>query len=361
MATVVQSKMSRSVWVRRGLALAIVGLVWAGGYWAAKSARDRDEAGILVVEDKALDLERVWEDKHFELVLPIENRSGAEVSIEGFDTSCNCLSVTPESLVIPAGESREVRMKVDLTMGNRGEAERDLSVSISPQVTNPLPGQKAWTLKGRVRTVLQLTPPQLSLGRTSVRAQAPLSKAVLVRTLIPLQELRAQLNSEFASVQVTRLAETPDQFKVVVGARPGAGVGPLRFEVLLEPVAKSGERLPRTVLTVAGLVTEDVCAVPAEVLLGARAMGSIVEENVTLVSLTKQRFEVAGIELDANCGLSIEPAEQNSLPYQKGFLLKQRVEKTQQQSTTVTFRLRTNGDREETAKLKIHYYGVRGE
>jgi hypothetical protein len=61
----------------------------------------------LVVSPERLDFGLTWESSEFTWMLPIENRRREAVEIEQFVPGCDCVMVDPQSLVIPAGETRE--------------------------------------------------------------------------------------------------------------------------------------------------------------------------------------------------------------------------------------------------------------
>lgn len=97
---------------------ALVALLAAAGRWAGSifslSKPDNATGPALVVAEGHLDFGEALDQSAFRWVLPIENRGTADVNITGFGKSCSCAEVTPKALVIPAGETREVTLSLDL-------------------------------------------------------------------------------------------------------------------------------------------------------------------------------------------------------------------------------------------------------
>src|SRR6266849_4991614 len=69
----------------------------------------------LSVKRSALDFGEPWEEKNFVWKLPIQNVTNRDIRVHDFALSCGCLEIEPKSLTIPAQETREVALKVDLT------------------------------------------------------------------------------------------------------------------------------------------------------------------------------------------------------------------------------------------------------
>src|SRR5262245_40520295 len=95
--------------------------VVTAAYWAGRGLKAAlvkptpgERADGLAVDPQHLNFGEVWEDGAFGWVLPVENRGPSEVAIERFATSCDCTSIDPPSLTIPAGETRAVRLQLNL-------------------------------------------------------------------------------------------------------------------------------------------------------------------------------------------------------------------------------------------------------
>lgn len=345
-----------------GRAIAGLLLLVSGGaaLWlnsAVKQATVANEG--LVVSPEHLNFGRVWEGSAFEVAIPIENRSDKEVEIDGFAKSCNCSSLTPEKLTIPARQSRTVLMKLDLTTGSSAPDEREFSVAFAPLIRGGRGYEKGWTVAGRVRTALR---PQVSLvnvGRASILAQPLSPQSILVRSTLALRRLEAQAETPVARVGVRPVKTEKNTFEVTITPQTGLPVGAVRFDVALRPVTLAGETLPDKMIHVAGRITSDLVPFPSEVHFGSRAIGSVTEETVVITSLTNRQIEVTGIDYDARAGVDVQPIQEGKRINGKAFLLKQRVSSLQQQSTTVLFRVRAGKAADEVVKVNADYYGYK--
>ena len=91
-------------------------------------------AGLAVAPDR-LDFGEVWEDSRFAWTLPLENRRNEDLSIEDISASCTCVSVEPRAFVIPARQTRQVKLALDLTASRSKLADsewREFEVMIRP-------------------------------------------------------------------------------------------------------------------------------------------------------------------------------------------------------------------------------------
>src|SRR5712691_6122205 len=113
----------RSLWLSRAvLTLSIVAffVLGIGAYQytirssTAKAIAKPAEQSPLKVAAERLNFGITWEQPEFKWTVPIRNNSDREIEIENFVKSCNCASIEPRSLVIPAGETRDVQLTFDL-------------------------------------------------------------------------------------------------------------------------------------------------------------------------------------------------------------------------------------------------------
>src|SRR5262245_33634658 len=127
------------------IAVACCGLAWVGGSSMGRrspsnaTALSEGPASSIIIPASALELGDVWEAKEHVCRLPIRNQSEKTVEIVKFDVSCNCSSVSPGRVTIPAGQASEIQLKIDLTHRlpqQLGVARREFSVAIRP-VLNP--------------------------------------------------------------------------------------------------------------------------------------------------------------------------------------------------------------------------------
>jgi hypothetical protein len=285
--------------LRIALVVATVGLAIAGT-WRYRSDRSsrggEDPQAIgLHVDPECLDFGEAWEDSHFSWVLPIENRSSSDIAIERFYNSCVCTEITPSSLLVPPGQTRDVLLTINLRDDRKLEAKYDFEVGVAAIVAGD-GGQASqeWVVRGRVRRAVEFDPLVVDFGRHSEREQPLPPKRVRVKDLAGVESLAVNGSPDGFTVQVNRPAEDPSRFDIEIVPKAALPVGRCTFDLSIAPVQAGGKRLPARKLPVCGWVVPDLEASPSEVLLGAVAVGESAEATIAIRSLTGQAFTVEG-------------------------------------------------------------------
>lgn len=341
--------------------LCVAALAAGGAYWVATNpARVAAAQNVLVVEEPSLAFGEVWEVKGFVWKVPIFNRSGEDVTIQGFEASCACVDVKPRSLVIPAGQTAEVRLTVDLTKrsteADRSTAARAFEVMLSPRWQGEGSHRTIWVLRGRVRTALDLSPQTLRLGELT-RGQPFRSQKATVSPRTPLEDLEAGCDSSLARVQVKRLKGSEGKFELEVSPERMAPAGPLRFDVKIRPVARGGKRLPTIALPVEGFVREDIQAAPEAVAFGVVPVGQTVAETLFLRSAGNRDFKVEKVGVSSE-GAKVEPTERGTSAPGRAFRVTQRVSRSGHQAGTITFTVRQAMGQTLRIVVPVSYHGI---
>ena len=336
--------------------LALMGCSAGGGAFPARPFVDANAppAGLAIAR-KHLDFGETWENPRFEWTLPIENRREQDVRIRDFTFSCTCLSTEPRSLVIPAGETRDVKLTLDLVdreVKGRPQEGRDFKVTIWPRLDGESSRSGSWTIAGRVRTAIYFDKPVLDLGRHSELAQPlPLQK-VKVMSLIPLKGIMSKTDSQVLEVSTSAVPADPCRFELVVSPKK-LPVGQVGLEVVIVPQLSDGQELPGIPLKISGWLVSDFQASPPAVVLGSRQIGELAEERVSLYSLTGRSFDITDVSVNGE-GL----AAGLLLTQEPTYLLKQEILKQGHQRTRVLFRLKTaNGNAD--VEVPVSYLGLR--
>jgi hypothetical protein len=234
----------------------------------------------LTVPPACLNFGEVWEDRHFVWTLPVENRSHEDIQVLEFTSSCKCLGIEPPVLVVPAGQTAEIRLTLDLTDSphpdtNGGSPEgsgfshrqgtnatvRDFRLAIAYRAAG-MPNPRPWILQGRVRSALALVPPLLYLGDDLVKGQPFEPQTVVVTAHTPLAELTAKCDPALASVHVTPLEGDRNRYAIELALNRTIRAGSFNFNVSVQAVTADGVQPPSLTLPVEGRVEEDVRAVP---------------------------------------------------------------------------------------------------
>lgn len=333
---------------------------WAG-MELARVVRGRPEPAAAVPENgglsvaaEHLDFGEVWQDSQFKWVLPIRNETEQDIHIAGFANSCACSQVEPRSLTVPAGGEVQVRVTIDLTAKKPSEAAlgvRPFDVVIRPVVGSaegrPWPG---WRLRGVVRMALRVEPALVDFGHPSEMATPLTTKTVRVTATTPIDGLEARSDHSAFAVRLKELSG-PTMQELLVTPKPSISPGAYTAKVSLVPRLKSGARLPAQEVAVVMRVQPDIQPSPPAMVFGARRVGEVAKETISLQSLTGRAFEVVGVSARGD-GLTVKAAEAD------GFEVRQQVTKAGDQAGEVRFQVRTADRKEQQVVVEVAYRGV---
>ncbi|MCI0459025.1 MAG: DUF1573 domain-containing protein [Gemmataceae bacterium] len=312
---------------------------------------------MLGIAAERLHFGEVWENEQFKWVLRIENGGPTDVQITDFGSSCACSKIEPRALDIPAGQSREVTLTLNLaaaTTENDKGAVQEFQVSIAPNVKPPM-GRIYWVLRGKVRVPFRFAKAQLDLGRHSELAQPLTPQTVAITGQVPLTHLSAQANSKHFRGQVQRSDNPPNHFELTLAQTSALPRGFHTFEVNVVPELQGGKPLPTKTIPVRVWIEPDIQASPPVIALGARCLGETVEETLTISSLTRQAFEVITVKVDGG-GLAAEPLKGGTEVH--AYHVRQRVTGLQAQNGWVIFRVRNEAGQEEDVRVDVTYHGL---
>jgi hypothetical protein len=311
----------------------------------------------LTVAPDRLSFGEVWEDSRFNWSLPVENRSGQDILIDNFVSSCTCSAVEPRSLTIPAGETRRVTLTLDLSAksGARSPPVREFELLLAPQIREGPHPPPRWVVRGQVRTAFRVTPPALDFDSHSELAQPLAPRTIRVECLVPIDSLSATCDSPRFRPRVSRSPDDPHQIEVAVVPVTALEQGPFRCAVTLTARTAEGQQLPGKTVVIGGRIIGDVQTAPSEVQFGALPIGEVAEELVALESLAGRRFEVTGADKQGE-GLEVTAAP-NAPVAGPCFLVRQRVVGAGDRAGRVTFKLRSPERGAFTVTLDVRYYG----
>jgi hypothetical protein len=255
----------------------------------------------------------VWESDKFAWTLPIKNHDDQDLHITGFANTCTCVSITPRALTVPAGETREVRVELDLRAGK--DARFDLSpfpfvAEVVPLVGIDQVAGARWELRGEVRPAVRVEKVLLEFGQRSERAKTWEPKRVKVIVADGFTVAAISPHSCFGA-RLEPPGKEPGRYDLVVVPRGVTPIDSYSFDVLLTPKSSAGEELTPQRLAVRASVVGDVQASVRQVLFGARSVGEQAEETLTLSSLTGQAFELTNVEASLR-GLHVKAASDSS-------------------------------------------------
>jgi|GEM_PF-107515 len=205
------------------LALSGVGLLCGacllaleGVGWVQAGQETPPEIAISLAEGG--DFGTVWSQAEFEWPFKLRNDGPGEVVIERFELSGGCVRVVPDSLVLAAGETVELKATLDLLAKEVEETQfptRKVEATIVPTIAGSAAPEKkhpGWTLRGKARNPLTVEQQSLDFGEVTVDETVlqgePLgTKSVLVTLHQPVVELIAE--SDAATVEITPIKYSP--------------------------------------------------------------------------------------------------------------------------------------------------------
>jgi hypothetical protein len=353
-----------------GLALIVVGCGVA--YWLVYS----DPSGVrgtsagspapepppvgLTVAHPFLNLGEVWEEDGFTYQLPIQNQTRSAIQIHDFAVSCGCCrSVEPRSLLIPAGETRAVLLKLDLTHRTDREvglSRRRFAFNLTPVGGPGCPLGFGWEIQGVVKSRVTLDTSLLQFGDSAVHGQPPPFRKVVATSHVPAQWLDVTADPKVATVQVTRRKDDPRRFELTVAPHSGLKPGRFEFVVSVGVVTPAGKRLPGTSLPVVGEMQPEVRALPSRLFLPPTPVGQTAEATLVLQPSAGVPLEVDHIEVDSP-DLAVVKTAVEGLPPGRAFRVTQKVTREGDSSSRIRFVLRRPGQGLSTVPVEVLYRG----
>jgi hypothetical protein len=264
-------------------------------FWFATKAHGIVKSA-LVVDQQYLSFGEVWEAPDFVWTLPIHNISHEEVEIETFAADCTCGKVEPPSLTIPAKETREVRLTLDLRLRpNQAEsAEREFRLFVQPRINKGPVLQSGWTIRGKVRSSITFTPRVVDFGDRLIRGQSNKPIIVQAKCHTPLSRLIVTGGAPFVQINTTSIDTGCDSFQITVTPSNAIQEGLFNTDLIVQPIARERGALPKVILPVTGVVLPDVVQlIPTRLLLGARKIGDTVTETIIACSFGKKEFDTS--------------------------------------------------------------------
>ncbi|MCI0739271.1 MAG: DUF1573 domain-containing protein [Gemmataceae bacterium] len=346
----------------------ILGLICGTGYCIVYRLQSLDaQTGSLVVDAEHLNFGEVFQQKQFRWKLPIQNRSDKELEISHFSASCSCVEITPPSLIVAPNQTAVVVLTLDLTeLANPSDTvPRVFKEMIIPRVkANDGRGvfHEGWSLQGRVEPGLLARPRTVDFGREILKTNPQRrSEVVSVIAQPGVVELGLEPNYLFSAFlrQSTKLPDGSEQYEVRITPSKDLRTGYFKSQILVRASHKDSGSAVDLSVPVQGYVREDVDALPSAVVFGARALGDIGEEALSLSSKSGQSFEVIGIHTEG-AGINCAPSETTS-PKGRIFRVRQRFSQLGPTNNCVRFTIQGHNQIDVmTVEVSVAYHGYDG-
>lgn len=254
----------------------------------------------LSVPSDSLSLGTVWARSDFRCVLPVHNPTTNALELVRLSTHC-CGDVRIRPVVIEAGQTVAVPVTINLLerdlYADFGHV-RKLGLNLRPVIRGFPPLEGSWFLHGAVRHALAVPAIRIDLGNEIIRGQSVDPYSLEVTLIEPTSGVSVMYPIPSCVVEIQDNADIPGVLEVRVTPRTDLPVGPLEFDLQLQPhgdFATPESQAPPLVVHVKGRIVEDVEVVPAVVMLGAVRRGDVVRESITLRSRTGHPFAVTSV------------------------------------------------------------------
>jgi len=323
------------------------------------SLSSRDDSLGLEISPSALDFGKVWEAKDFQCTLPLQNVTESPIEITHFAASCECVSVLPSTLVIPARERRVIVVTINLTSKRPQErrlAVRQFETELRPQISGKEALQTAWTIHGLVGTALEPDLENVNFGTCLVQGLPYKPITVKLHATMPLDNVRATCAPGHAQLDISRSQADAQTFTLTVTPLETIPLGPFSFTVRLQPIGAVPENAATRTITVSGEIMDHMQAFPGHIVLGAHPLGTSIEETVVLKSLKELPMEVVGID-DGNLGIAVRPLPAARDGHQS-FIIKQNILELGSHSGLVSFHARFKDGATCLVPLRVTYFGI---
>ncbi|MBI2826203.1 MAG: DUF1573 domain-containing protein [Planctomycetia bacterium] len=336
----------------RGLQATCAGLLLLAG--CSDPYRTPDHvvsSAALVVAEQNLLLGEVWASTAVEHALHIRNTSERDVRIARFDATCNCTSVAPESVTIPAGEATDVLVTVDLLKGPSPATDHRLSVRLMPRIAGDESTRISWMLRGYVKQLLKCEPPCARFDELT-RGHPFDAKVIAVHSACPLASLVARCDESVAAVATERVSD--QEHRVSVVPRSELPPGPFEGTIVLLATPPDSPPLETAHIVFFGRVEEEVEADPHELHLGAGRVGETLGGTVTLRSRVNEPFQVESVRDHAALTADWDRRSGHDIEVRIAHI----VRATGPQSETLTMVVRSAGDAPLTILLPVAWHGL---
>jgi hypothetical protein len=326
-------------------------------------APEQVELESLVVQAKDLNFGEVWEDSQFKWILHVNNPTAKDVQIDRFFSSCSCLNGVPKSLLIPAGQCRDVELTVDLTekpsekpLGERWAFQFSILPTLKTGEGKMVRGTE-WVVSGHLRKVVRCDKLAVQFGKHSDRSQPIPPQHINISTVAPVIALEAACSSPDFELVVQKCAATQPMFRIEIKPTAILPTGIFRHNVDVTVTLAGQKKVKARKIILQGEVAADVQALPPQVNLGAEELGTVSRESVTLYSLTNSPFKIVDYQVEGN-GLGLVSSSGDDGDTKPTVQVQQRIVTPGEQTGTVVFTIETMEGVRSQLSVAVRYHGI---
>lgn len=310
-----------SIAVLFAITVAAAGGTLAGKWMSPKPLADRSSQLSFEFEPSCLDFGEVWESDHFEWQLTFKNKSSSPIVLEQLRGDCSCATVGSLPLTVAPHSHETIRLTIDLFKFRPTGLEEvtpyrmELNGEVLEGSTKrPISG----VVSGRVKRTVHMDQSMLDFGSQSVRAPS-IEKRLILTTTDAVQSLELDIPPLWV-VRATREAATAAQAvnRWVIAARfhPKPFPTKINGSFSIHPTDANGKRLTTIRVDLRGEIVQDVVARPSTVHILPEVAKDVVEESISLVSLTGSPFSVECVSIAEEIAVQkVEPALPSETQY----------------------------------------------
>jgi hypothetical protein len=317
----------------------------------------------LVISEEELDLGRVYESSAYEHAFRITNAADQPVTIVRFETTCDCLGITPGAgVTLQPQETKTFTIKLSLASrvantDSWGGEPYEVRFGAVYTGDGQGPYATAWRLRCVLVPTIRLRPSTLQLGTQSER-QPRIEQSVDIEATDEIRRIDAEAPSSWAVEIVRDQANlSPNRFQAVVRSQGKLTPRQVSDVIRLHPVGRDDNRLPGKELKLVGEIVRDVAAFPGEIHHGRQACGTAAEEAIRLRSLTDRPFRVKRVTArDSDLEVThVEGKGQNGV-----YSLRLRFTKPGDQRAVAEFIIQDEDGTEYGLAVPVRYHGLAG-
>lgn len=307
------------------------------------------------VDEMKLDFGEAWVTDRFSWTIPVQNSGKADVEIANISAGCGCTQIEAKSLLIPAGQSRDLVARIDLRKAIRaGDGEASpFDVNITAHLSSSgTPIQ--WKLHGIVKRRATIEPAALHFGTRSRLAPQFESKTISMTFHQAVSNLRVEAVDPVVSVEVVDFDESSRRATLRVTPQ-AKSEGAFHTQVVVSGETGGNAMKAIVELPVSGAIGNDVVASPAAILYGIVEPGTRCEATISLRSQTGRSYSIDEITKSSE---SVDVTHEMPEASNGSVVLIQEVaEAVGFHLSTITFHVRCDDGLLEQIEVPVRYVG----